>query len=174
MNKAQYNQELQQELGALAGIEESMPECDRPCNVHGPMAKQRSHERKILALLAQYTGNGMGDDIAKQVEERAAIIAQALAKELAANTPQTKPFTISLPGIDRILTVSKSAFSTWTFRLVLLPLIVYWLANGKIDRETVRDVVAEAVKARERTEQTAVTNATTAWQVVDPFIRNVP
>lgn len=155
MTKQDFNSQVQQHLGSLQGIDETMPACDRPCNVHAATQAKQSHEVAVLCLLAQYTGNGMADEIADkvgvQIKDAAVEAAKEAAKEVASNG--SKSIKFSLPGIDRVISVSKVAVSTWFFRLVILPCIFYWLANGKIDRETVRAVVADAMKAQKEQTQ---------------------
>lgn len=137
MTKNEFNTKVQQHLGSLQGIDETMPACDKPCNVHETMRKKQSHEVAVLCLLATYTGNGMGDEIAARVCDKINTTTLAPPKAL----------TFVLPGTDRVVSVATAALSTWTFRFVIL-LFLSWLANGKIDRETVRTVVADAMKAQ--------------------------
>ncbi len=155
MTKTAFNAEIQQHIGALNGIAETMPPCDKPCNVHEAHQVKQAHETAVVCLLAEFIGNGMADEIADKVTAK-------LATE-----PQKKTaFTFTLPGTDKMVSVAKSAISTWTFRLVILPLIVYWMANGKIDRDTVREVVADAVRAQRELTQPLSHNDTTLENTV--------
>ena len=161
MTKSQYNAAISLEIGAMAGIQESTPVCDKPCSSHESIQKASRHKQKLIELMATYTGNGMGDDIAAKVAEAVKTAVAALPQAKAAT-----PITFTLPGTDKMYSVAKSALSTWGFRLVVLPLIIFWLTNGKIDRETVRQVVADAVKAQREQTQPANKNAATLENTV--------
>lgn len=149
MTKKEYNEQVQKHLGALEGIAETAPGCDRPCSAHAVMENRQAHELAIVTLIAQYTGNGMSDDIAEKVAAHAA----RAASELAASHPLDKRYTFVIPGADKMVTVAKTALHTWAFRLIVLPLVIYWIANGKMDKEAVRDVVREAVRSSQLQEQ---------------------
>lgn len=140
MRQQEFNQKVTLELGALRGIEENVPPCDKTCAT----AKSQPHYTNILGLVAEYVGNGMSADIAERV-----------TTGLQANKQVPTPVTVPWFG-GSVLTLTKKAMADWSFRLIILPLIIFWLANGKIDRETVREVVADAVKAqREQTQPTS-------------------
>lgn len=143
MTKSQYNAAIAQEIGAMNGIQEITAACDKPCSAHDSLVKVGKHKQKVIELMATYTGNGMGDDIAEKV---AGAVKAAVASLPVPPAPAGANVTFTLPGTDKIISVGKTAVSTWGFRLIVMPLIVYWLSNGKIDREVVREVVADAVK----------------------------
>jgi len=143
VTKTAFNAEIQQHIGALKGIAETMPPCDKPCNVHAVNQVKMAHETSVVCLLAEFIGNGMADEIADKVDAR---------RKAEPVSQKQNAFTFTLPVTGKMVSVAKSAISTWSFRLIILPLIVYWLSNGKVDRDTVRQVVGDAVK--EQREQT--------------------
>lgn len=150
MTQQEFNSKVNTELGALRGIGEAVPACDKPCST----AKSQSHYTNILGHIAEYVGNGMSADIAARV-----------TTGLQANKQVPTPVTI--PWIKgSVLTLTKKAMADWSFRLIILPLIIYLLANGKIDRETVREVVADAVKAQREQVQPASKAAPTLENTV--------
>ena len=147
MTKREYNERVQKHLGALEGIAETAPGCDKPCSAHDVLEKRQAHELAIITLIAQYTGNGMGDDIAEKVAAAATKAPEPVAR------PADNRYTFVLPGADKVISVAKTALHTWAFRLIVLPLAIYWLANGKMDKEAVRDVVREAIRSSQLQEQ---------------------
>ena len=153
MTKREYNERVQKHLGALEGIAETAPGCDKPCSAHEVLEKRQAHELAIITLIAQYTGNGMGDDIAEKVAAHATKAAEPAA---------ARPYTFVIPGADKVITVAKAALHTWAFRLIVLPLVIYWIANGKMDKEAVRDVVREAIRSSQLQEQARFKDADAA------------
>lgn len=133
MNKPEYNRKISQHLGALEGIAEVMPVCDKPCNVHEAINKRSEHQLEIIKAQAQYTGNGMSQDIA-----------DAVAAALLKNRQVGKPVNVPLPG-GRIWTITRQAIATWIFRVVLLA-AVSWCMTGKVDRAVIRQVIMDELK----------------------------
>jgi len=133
MTKADYNAEVNKHLGALEGIEETTLPCDKPCNVHDSVTKARVHEMAIIKAMARYTGNGMGQDIA-----------QAVREGLQENRQVGRPINLTLPG-GKIVTLTKQAIATWSFRVLLLAVIT-WLTTGKVDKAAIREEILAELK----------------------------
>ncbi len=137
MTQAEFNTRISTELGAIKGISESALICDKGCVT----SKSQAHYTAVLGCMAEYVGNGMSADIAARV-----------TTELQSKKQVPSPISIPYGG-GRVLNLTKKAIADWFFRLVVLPLLIYLMANGKIDRETVRAVVADSVKAQKEQTQ---------------------
>jgi hypothetical protein len=155
MTKQDFNQQVQQHLGSLQGIDETMPTCDKPCNVHAATQAKQAHQIAVLALLAQYVGNGIADEIADKTSDRLERtildkidnrIADRIKASAAADT--SKHFTIRIPRTGKVYSVAKAALSTWAFRAVLL-LTISWFANGKIDKDAIKDILNNTMKSQQ-------------------------
>jgi hypothetical protein len=150
MTQQEYARKVTEHLGALQGIDETMPTCDKPCSVHSAFTAKQNHEVALLALIAQYTSNGMSTDIANKV-------AETLKKDLPipALSPAIKPpknINIIIPGTKKMWTVTTQTLATWGFRIGLI-LFMTWLSTGKIDRTTLRTVMQQELS------MVAVTNS---------------
>lgn len=170
MDQKEYNAEINAHLGALKGIDETIPKCDKPCNVHEAYVKKQEHQIAIIGLMAQYTGNGMSSDIAAKVapvvaqtvknsfppilttEEIAKHVTPIVIESIIKNTPppvpqppQPKIYAIQLPGTNKLIEFTKDKLFTWTFRTMLL-IILAWISTGKIDKTSLRSAVKEVIQ----------------------------
>lgn len=140
MTREEFNRESAEHLGALKGIEEVIPVCDKPCSSHDAWSKARTHEAKLLTCVAQYVGNGMSKDIAAEV-----------SKTLQNNKQVGQPVVVPLPG-GRFLHLTRKAISDWAFRVVLVATITWWASGSRLDKATLRALILDELRAGAKTE----------------------
>jgi len=140
MTQQEYARKVTEHLGALQGIDETMPTCDKPCTSHTAFTAKQNHEVALLSLIAQYTSNGMSTDIANKVSETLKKDFPNPASTPAIKTP--KNINIIIPGTTKIWTTTTQTLATWGFRIGLI-LFMTWLSTGKIDRTTLHTVMQQ-------------------------------
>lgn len=158
MDQKEYNAEINSHLGALHGIDETMPPCDKPCNVHTAYDKKQKHIIGMLATMAKYTGNGMASDIAAKV-------APVVAETLKQTTQPTQVIPLKIPGLNKVFTLTKQTLGTVISNIIII-IMFTWAVNGKIDKETlqtsIKQVLSEEMKLKQTTNQVQnVSNITT-------------
>jgi hypothetical protein len=149
MDQKEYNAEINSHLGALHGIDETLPPCDKPCNVHTAYDKKQKHIIGMIATMAKYTGNGMSSDIAAKV-------APVVAETLKQNNQNTQVIPLKIPGMNKVFSLTKQTLGTVISNIIII-IMFSWAVNGKIDKETlqtsIKQVLSEEIKSKQITNQ---------------------
>jgi hypothetical protein len=163
MTQQDYARQINEHLGALKGIEETMLPCDKPCTSHAAFTAKQAHEVALISLMAQYTSNGMSTDIANKV-------AETLQKNYPPAVPviPIKPprnINITIPGTSKIITTTIQSLGTWSYRILLI-VFLSWYTTGKIDPATIRQLIHQEITVNMN--KTATTNATLTVKNITP------
>jgi hypothetical protein len=157
MTQQDYARQINEHLGALKGIDETMLPCDKPCASHASFIAKQGHEFALISLMAQYTSNGMSTDIANKVSET---LQKNYPPQAAIPVIPVKPqrnINITIPGTSKILTMTLQSLGTWSYRILLI-VFLSWYTTGKIDPATIRQLIHQEITVNMN--KTATTNAT--------------